>query len=146
MGVTGASQVEKIVRHLKSRASAANVAGMRRFGISGGNMLGISVTELRNYAKEIGKNHSLALALWKTGIHEARLFATLVDIPESVTEAQAERWAKTFDSWDIVDLCCNNLPRETPFAHDKCVEWSGREEEFVKRAGFALKASLAAGD
>ena len=146
MSKSVATQVNAIVKYLESRANAENVAGMRRFGIRGKSMLGVSVTELRKHARGIEKNHSLALALWKTEIHEARILATLVDIPESVTEAQAERWAKTFDSWDIVDLCCNNLLRWTPFAHEKCVEWSAREEEFAKRAGFALMATLAAGD
>ena len=97
-------------------------------------------------AKEIGKNHDLAQPLWSSGIHEARLLATMIDTPKSVTEIQMESWVKDFDSWDLCDQCCLNLFRKTPLAHQKAVEWSARQEEFVKRAGFVLMATLAVHD
>jgi 3-methyladenine DNA glycosylase AlkD len=84
--------------------------------------------------------------LWDSGVHEARILATIIDVPEAVNEEQMEQWAVGFDSWDVVDQACNNLFRKTPFAHKKAVEWSDRKEEFVKRAGFALMASLAVHD
>ena len=122
----------------------ANVAGMARFGIRPRTrVLGISVVELRKMARRLGRDHALAGALWRSGIHEARLLATMVDEPARVTEAQAERWVRTLDSWDICDQLCSNLLDRTPFAVAKALEWSGREPEFVKRAGFALMASLA---
>ncbi|MFH1199825.1 MAG: DNA alkylation repair protein [Candidatus Micrarchaeota archaeon] len=135
-----------IVRSLKSRRNAANIAGMARFGISTKNTLGVSVPVLRSMAMEIGKDHELALQLWKTGIHEARLLAGFIDDPAKVTEAQMESWAADFDSWDTTDQVCGNLFDRTPFAYNKAVEWSAREEEFVKRAGFALMAALAVHD
>ncbi len=123
-----------------------NVEGMARFGISATNTLGISVPALKKLARGIGRDHALARRLWDSGIHEARHLAALIDEPALVAERQMERWAKDFDSWDIVDGCCLNLFAETPYAHRKAVEWSRREEEYVKRAAFSLMAVLAVHD
>jgi 3-methyladenine DNA glycosylase AlkD len=101
---------------------------------------------LKKFAREIGKHHDLAQRLWSTGILEARALAALIDEKEKVTEAQMEDWAKDFDSWAVCDGTCLNLFRRTPFAHKKCREWSERQEEFVKRAAFALMACLAVSD
>ena len=140
------SQVEDVVSILRSMASESNRAGMSRFGINVDNALGIKVTDLRKLARRVEKSHELALGLWGSGIHEARILATIIDRPAEVTEEQIERWAADFNSWDIVDLTCNNLFRKTPFAHIKAAEWSDRNEEFVKRAGFSLMAVLAVHD
>jgi len=101
---------------------------MARFGIASKNTLGISVPALKKLARAIGRDHALAQQLWESGIHEARHVASLIDEPERVTEAQIERWAKDFDSWDAVDGCCLYLLVETPYAHRKAVEWSRRRE------------------
>jgi len=127
-------------------ADPANVAGMARFGINPENTLGISIPALRSIAKEIGKDHVLAQELWASGIHEARILAAFIDDPIQVTEAQMERWAAEFDSWDVCDQVCGNLFDRTPFAFQKALDWSSREIEFVKRAGFALMAWLAVHD
>src|SRR5207302_10862395 len=108
--------------------------------------LGISIPVLRSMAKRVGKDHDLALRLWRTGIHEARLLATMIDDLGAVTEEQMEAWAADFDSWDVVDQCCGNLFDRTAFAWTKAREWSAREEEFVKRSGFSLMAYLAVHD
>lgn len=134
---------EDMVSHLKSMANPENVAGMARFGINTENTLGISMPLLRKLAKQTGSDHDLAVLLWATGIHEARILAALVDEPERVTKSQAEKWVKDFDSWDVCDQVCANLFDRTSFAYDKAIEWSGRRDEFVKRAGFALMACLA---
>ena len=136
----------EIVSRLKSMANPRNVEGMARFGISSQNTLGISVTDLRKLAKDIGRDHRLALELWATGIHEARILAAIIDDPGKVSRRQMDRWAKDFDSWDVCDQACTSLFDRTPHAFDKAVEWSRREEEFVKRAGFALMAGLATHD
>lgn len=97
-------------------------------------------------AKEIGKNHGLALELWETDVHEARLLACFIDDPKQVTEEQMERWATDFDSWDVVDQACGNLFDRTRYAYRKATEWSTRSETFVKRASFSLMAYLAVHD
>jgi 3-methyladenine DNA glycosylase AlkD len=138
--------VSAIIAELKSKANPQNVAGMTRFGINPNKTLGISMPVLRNYAKEIGSSHELALQLWDSGIHEARLLAALIDKPALVTHEQMEKWTAEFDSWDICDQCCSNLYSRTPWAYQKALEWSDRSEEFIKRAGFVMMAVLAVHD
>jgi 3-methyladenine DNA glycosylase AlkD len=140
----GAGRADKVIARLESMADPANVTGMTRFGIRPGTrVLGISVVALRKVARELGPDHALAGLLWRSGIHEARLLATMVDDPTKVTRAQADRWVRTLDSWDVCDQLCGNLLDRTPFAVEKALEWSRREPEFEKRAAFALIASLA---
>ena len=134
---------EEILAQLQSLANPRNVAGMSRFGINPRNTLGVSIPNLRRIAKQVGTDHRLALDLWKSGIHEARILAAFVDDPARVTGAQMESWVKDFDSWDVCDQVCSNLFDKTPFAHRQAVEWARRDEEFVRRAGFVLMAALA---
>jgi 3-methyladenine DNA glycosylase AlkD len=136
----------QIIKELKSHSNPKNVAGMARFGISTNGTLGVSVPALRAMAKRIGKNHELALELWESGIHEARMLAGFVDDAELVSGGQMEKWVIGFDSWDVCDQVCGDLFDRTEFAHAKAAEWSKRKEEFVKRAGFALMAALAVHD
>ncbi|HEY9164731.1 MAG TPA: DNA alkylation repair protein [Candidatus Kryptonia bacterium] len=140
MDLTNASE---ILSYLRRFSSPENVAGMARFGISKTNTLGVSIPVIRDVARKIGTNHSLALELWETGIHEARLLAGFVDDPERVTNAQMEKWVKSFDSWDVCDQVCSSLFDETRLATKKVIEWSKKDAEFVKRAGFVLMAALA---
>jgi 3-methyladenine DNA glycosylase AlkD len=135
--------VDEVVQRLHSLADPAGREGMARFGINTSTALGIKATQLRPLARQLGKSHELAGQLWDTGMHEARILASMVEEPTAVTERQMECWAAEFNSWDLVDQCCGNLFDKTPMAWDKAVEWSEREEEFVKRAGFALMATLA---
>jgi 3-methyladenine DNA glycosylase AlkD len=138
--------VESVLREMRAKADPRAVKGMARFGISSRNTLGVSIPVLRAMAKKVGIDHGLAQELWESGIHEARILASMIDDPGAVTGAQMERWVVGFDSWDVCDQCCSNLFDKTPFAFDKAVEWSEREEEFVKRAGFVLMAALSVHD
>ena len=115
-------QYREILKKLKSLSNPKAVEGMARFGIIVKNAYGVSIPHLRKMAKEIGKNHELAEQLWKSGIHEARLLAGMIDDPKVVTEEQLERWVKDFDSWDMCDQCCSNLFDKTGFAYSKAVE------------------------
>ncbi|MDD5503071.1 MAG: DNA alkylation repair protein [Candidatus Thermoplasmatota archaeon] len=136
----------EIIEKIKSMANPRNVEGMARFGINSKNTYGVQVFKLRAIAKEAGKNHELAQLLWDSQIHEARIIAAYVEDPKIVTEAQMEKWALDFDSWDVCDQVCSNLFDRTEFAWKKAFEWSGRKEEFVKRAGFVIMAVLASHD
>lgn len=134
----------QILDALRSQANPAALEGMARFGINTtGTLGGISLPTLRRMARAYRGDHPLALALWDSGIHEARILASLVDDPRQVTPEQMERWAVEFDSWDICDQVCSNLFAHTPYAVEKAREWSTRPEEFIKRAGFTLIAALA---
>ncbi len=135
-----------ILDKLKSLSNPKAVEGMARFGINPENTYGVSIPNLRRIAKEAGKDHALAQKLWASGIHEARILASMCDEPTMVSEEQMESWVKDFDSWDICDQCCMNLFEKTRFAYQKAVEWSSNEQEFVKRAGFVMIARLAVSD
>ncbi len=136
-------KVEDVLKEFNKLSSPKSLEGMARFGIKPKQALGISIPKLRKLAKEIGKNHKLALQLWKSGIHEARILAGLIDEINKVTDKQMDSWIKGFDSWDVCDLVCANLFDKTPFAFRKAIEWTKRKKEFEKRAGFALMACLA---
>jgi len=135
-----------ILKKLKLLASPKNIKGMARFGINTEKALGIPVPFLRDLAKKTGKNHQLAQDLWGSGIHEARILASMVDDFQSVTEKQMEKWVKDFNSWDICDQVCMNLFNKTPFAVKKAKDWTRSSRQFTKRAGFAMMASLAVHD
>jgi 3-methyladenine DNA glycosylase AlkD len=137
----------EIITELHSLGSQATREGMARFGIQTQLALGVSMPSLRHLARRVGKPvHALAQELWETGLHEARILATIVDDPRALTAEQMERWVAEFDSWDLCDQRCGNLFDKTAYAWDKAVEWSSREREYEKRAGFVLIASLAVHD
>ncbi|WP_255251476.1 DNA alkylation repair protein, partial [Candidatus Methanoperedens sp. BLZ2] len=142
----GKMQYEEILNRLKSLSNPEAVAGMARFGINPINTCGVSIPTLRKIARETGKDHTLAQELWSSGIHEARILASLIDVPEKVNEEQMEKWVVDFDSWDVCDQCCSNLFDKTSLAYQKAIEWSNRKEEFVKRAGFVMMATIAVHD
>jgi 3-methyladenine DNA glycosylase AlkD len=122
---------------------ASRLEGMARFGIRTDRAVGVTVTELRRLARGLRPDHELAAALWASGIHEARILASLVDDPALVSQAQMNAWVADLDSWDVCDGVWGNLFDRTPFALDKAVEWSTREPEFEKRAAFAVMACAA---
>jgi 3-methyladenine DNA glycosylase AlkD len=135
-----------IVAELNAMADPVNCAGMARFGINPTRALGISMPRLQLVAKRIGHDHELALALWKTGIHEARILAALIDCPGLIDVEQMNAWAADFDSWDVCDQVCMRLFRKSTLAWDRVWVWAGADAEFVRRAGFALMATLAVHD
>ena len=137
---------EQIIWNLKQYANAQAVEGMARFGIRPAQALGVSIPTLRKMAKEIGRNHALALALWDSEIHEARILTSMIDEPQLVTSQQMEDWVNDFDAWDLCDQVCGNLFDKTPYAYQKAVKWCQQEKEFVRRAGFVMMAELAVHD
>lgn len=135
--------LKTIIQRLRASGKPDNVAGMARYGIVSVKAFGVPMPLIRSLGKEIGANHMLAQRLWATGIYEARLLAAFIDDPSRVTRKQMELWARDFDNWAICDGCCIHLFRKTKYAFNVAVKWSGQEEEFVKRAGFTLMATLA---
>jgi len=133
---------KQLVEKLKALGTTENVEGMAKFGINPQNTLGVSVPNIRSLARG-QRDHRLALDLWETGYHEARILAAFVDDPSLVTPEQMDAWAADFDSWDVCDQVCIALFGKTPYAVEKAQAWSTRPEEFVKRAGFALMAAMA---
>jgi 3-methyladenine DNA glycosylase AlkD len=140
-------EYSKVMGKLEALSDPRRAKDMAKWaGVKARKLYGISIPNLRKIARETGRNHALAEELWASGIHEARLVACMIDDPKLVTEDQLESWVGDFDSWDVCDQCCSNLFDRTVFAYQKAVEWSSREEEYVRRAGFVLMATLAVHD
>lgn len=138
--------VGEILKWLERRGTRRNVAGMARYGIRSPHTFGVSMATMKPLVRRLGRNHALALSLWKTGWHEARVLAALVDEPAKVTRRQMNEWVRTFDNWAVCDGVCLHLFDQTPFAWEKATQWAVSPREFVRRAGFALMASLALHD
>ncbi len=137
---------DQIIANLKQHANAQAVEGMARFGIRPSHALGIPIPTLRKMAKEIGRNQELAIALWASGVHEARILASMIAEPQRVSVELMEEWVNDFDAWDVCDQVCGNLFDKTPYAYQKATEWCQQEKEFVRRAGFVMMAELAVHD
>lgn len=136
----------EMIAHLKQFARVQMVEGMARFGSHPAHALGISIPCLRRVAKKHGKDQELALALWNSGIHEARILASMLAEPQLLSPQFMDAWVHDFDSWDICDQVCGNLFDQTPFAYQNAVQWCHEEPEFVRRAGFVMMAELAVHD
>ena len=134
---------DEILDKLNAHADPAQLPGMARYGMSTENRLGVKIPVLRALAKQVGRQHALALDLWASGIAEARILAAMIADPAQLTGEQMDAWVADFDSWDVCDQVCMNLFDKSPLALEKVHAWAGREEEFVRRAAFALIACIA---
>jgi 3-methyladenine DNA glycosylase AlkD len=133
----------KVIALLKQKSNPAYYTGMLHFGVDNSKALGVPVPELRKLAKAIKKDHVLAIELWETDIHEARILASMIDDPVLVTFEQMDSWVKAFNSWDLCDQVCGNLFDRTPFAIEKAIAYTTQQQEYIKRAGFVLMAEYA---
>jgi 3-methyladenine DNA glycosylase AlkD len=138
--------VSEVVAWLKRKGTKAEREGMARFAIPSDKAFGVSVGTLKSYAKALGRDHDLAVALWTTGWHEARMLATMIDEPERVTPAQMDGWCRDFDNWGICDTACFHLFDRTPHAWSKVAAWAKKKPEYEKRAAFALLWGLTVHD
>jgi 3-methyladenine DNA glycosylase AlkD len=134
------------VAWLRARGNAKFRDGLARYGLPTEKAFGVSVATIKQFAKTLGRDHHLAVALWKTGWTDARMLAALVGEPHRVTAAEMDAWCGNFDSWGIVDTVCFALWDQSPLAWKKAKQWAKRKPEFEKRAGFVLMACLAAHD
>ena len=139
-------QTEQALTWLKRHSTKRNREGMARYAIPSDHALGVSVANIRVLAKRLGHNHELAAALWDTGVYEARMLTSFVAEPARVTAAQMDRWCRDFDNWAICDTLCFHLFDRTPHAWHKVTQWSGKRDEFGKRAAFALLWALSVHD
>ncbi|HEV2804496.1 MAG TPA: DNA alkylation repair protein [Chthoniobacterales bacterium] len=140
------ASVDSVLSSLKRHSSVRTREGMARYGIPSENASGVTVADIRLLAKRLGRDHDLALALWETGSYEARMLTPFIDEPARVTPSQMDRWCRDFDSWAICDALCFHLFDKTPHAWRKIAKWSEARAEFVRRAAFALLASVALHD
>jgi len=144
--MTDPTRLQLALKLLHEHARPGELAGMARFGIVGDNRLGLSMPAMRSIAKTLGQDHALATALWDTGIPDARIVAGMVAEPARLTSRQMDAWARDFASWDVCDQVCGSAFLASPLAWRKVPVWAGRQDEFVRRAAFALLATLAVHD
>ncbi|MCW1914317.1 DNA alkylation repair protein [Luteolibacter sp. GHJ8] len=137
------ARIAAVIERLKSEATTKDLEGMARYAIPSDKAFGVAMNKIQKLAKEIGKDHELAAALWESGWYEARILAGYVDEPARVTPAQMDRWCREFDNWAICDSICFALFKRVPFAWDKVRAWATRKDEFGKRGAFALIWALA---
>lgn len=140
------AEVESALAWLKSRATKATRDGMARYAIPSDHAYGVAMRDIKALGKSLGRNHALALALWSTGVYEARMLASFVGDPAKLTPAQMDRWCRDFDNWAFCDALSFNLFDRSPHAWSKVAQWSRRRNEFEKRTAFALLWSLALHD
>ncbi len=140
------AEVAAALAWLKRHSSKATLAGMARYAIPNDKAYGVAMRDIKAYGKQLGHRHPLALALWDTGVYEARMLASFVGDPAALTAAQMERWCKDFDNWAFCDALCFNLFDRSPHAWAKVRQWSRRRGEFEKRTAFALLWSLTVHD
>ena len=140
------ADVRVALEWLEKKSTDRDRANLVRFGINAKHAYGVSMANIQVLAKKLGRSHALAAALWDTGKYEARMLAAFVDEPAFVTSAQMDRWCRDFDNWGICDTVCFKLFDQSPHAWSKVKAWSGKSDEFGKRASFALLASLAGHD
>ncbi len=144
--MTDPTRLQLALKLLHEHARPGELAGMARFGIVGDNRLGLSMPAMRSIAKTLGQDHALATALWDTGIPDARIVAGMVAEPARLTSRQMDAWARDFASWDVCDQVCGSAFLASPLAWRKVPVWAGRQDEFVRRAAFALLATMAVHD
>jgi 3-methyladenine DNA glycosylase AlkD len=138
--------LKNVIDNLRLLSSPKSRAGMKRYAAGGANTLGVSMPNIRRLGKEIGRDHDLALGLWNSDIHEARILASIVAEPEKVTKDLMQEWVEGFDSWDVCDQVCGNLFDRTPHYYEMALKWAKDDREFVKRAAFAVMAWAAVHD
>ena len=139
-------QVEFALTWLKRHSTKATLEGMARYAIPSDHAFGVAMKDIKALGTMLGRNQALAVALWATGVYEARMLASFVGDPERLTAGQMERWCKDFDNWAICDAMSFNLFDRTPHAWTKVTQWSSRSHEFEKRTAFALLWSLTVHD
>jgi len=131
-----------VVAQLRAKADPARLPGMARVGIDVSHAFGVGVPDIRSVAKKYGTDQDLARALWRTGIHEARILATLVADPYAIDDEDMESWAADLSSWDVCDFAADLFGR-TPAGIAKIPAWSRRSEGYVKRCAFSMIARRA---
>ena len=139
-------QVQSALAWLKSHSTKATLDSMARYAIPSDHAYGVAMRDIKALGKTLGRNHALAVALWDTGVYEARMLTSFVADPEQLTPGQMDRWCRDFDNWAFCDAMCFNLFDRSPHAWDMVAEWSSRPEEFEKRTAFALLWSLTVHD
>lgn len=138
--------VQIIIEELKQASDKDAIKGMKRFGITPEHTFGVKIPILRQIAKQTGRDHKLAQALWKINTRETRILTSMIEKITCVSDKEMEKFIAEFNYWEICDQFCMNLFEKLPYAYEKAIELAQREDEFAKRTGFVMMARLAVSD
>lgn len=138
-------RLQDVLEAMRLLSTEEHFKKLSHFGINDTRAFGVKIPLLRRLAKEIGKDHYLAIELWNSGYHEARILASFIENPKEISAEQMDCWVADFNSWDVCDQCCN-LFVLTPFVEDRIDIYVSENEEFVRRAGFVLMCEVAMHD
>lgn len=115
-----------------------------RYGIvTADQVIGVPMAAMQKLAKAYAPDHALAESLWNAGYYETRIVAVMVEDPAQVTARQMDRWRRDFDNWAVTDTACFKLFDRLPHASGRVASWAKLNDEFGRRAAFALLASMA---
>jgi len=133
-----------VLQELEACGTEQNRKVYARHGV-GEHQFGVSFANLRTIGKQHLGDQQLALELWATGNHDARMLATIIADPNAVTDKLLEDWRKDLDSYVITDAL-TGLAARTPHCRQKAEKWMKAKAEWTGRAGFGLLAHLAMRD
>ena len=131
----------EVVARLKTAGTAQNRKVYRRHGVLG-DKYGVSYAELGKFTKQIKTDHDLAVQLWDTGNHDARILATMIADPAEMKAALLDSWSRDLDSYPLTDAFVV-LVSKTDFAQKKMEKWAPAKSEWIAQAGWALLSHLA---
>lgn len=134
-----AATVDDIVAYLKTLRNDDNIAGMARYGIDTSTALGVTTPQMKSLVRQVKRDHQRALALWQTGLRDARMLAIMTADPRQLTQEEARSWAGDFNSWEIVDTAADLLT-DTPYWQALIPEFAADKREYVRRTAFAMIA------
>lgn len=135
--------VDSIIAELKRRSSEKYKMNVVRMGIPENYSIGVSTSDIRKLGRSIGISHDLAIDLWKTKYHEARLLSVLVMDVHETDHRFVKSLMDDVVSWDLCDHICKNLIVNLPSFEDFIFEWCNEERLYLKRAAYCLISSSA---
>ena len=132
--------VTPVLKKLESLGSAQTRKTYVRHGVTGAQF-GVSFADLGKLAKELGRDHELALLLWESRNHDARVLATLVADPARMKAADFFGWAKGLENYVLTDAVAK-LAAQSPDAPKVLAKWTASKEEWTGSAGWSILAWL----
>ncbi|MCC6801538.1 MAG: DNA alkylation repair protein [Anaerolineae bacterium] len=133
-----------VLQELEALGTEQNRKIYARHGV-GENMYGVSYANLGMLRKRLRTNHELALELWKTGNHDARILALMIADPQQIDSATLDSWVHDLDNYVIVDAFSSFIG-SSPLARQKAEQWIESDDEWTGDAGWSLIGQLALKD
>lgn len=136
-------ELQETLHQLEALGTEQNRKTYRRHGV-GENLYGVSWADLGKLQKKIKKDHALAVELWATGNHDARILATMIADPKAMTSEELDAWAGSLTNYTETDAF-SKLAAGSPLIREKIHRWTETDHEWIESAGWNLLAHLALG-